>query len=77
MSDSEALALKIAEEGIVLLKNDNKIVLLAIPEDGNYTILMAGGWVNATDQMQGIYAGPARTLVSPWMAFKTSPIPTS
>lgn len=63
--ESEALALKIAQEGIVLLKNKNDILPLTIPKDGNYTILMAGGWVNATDQMQGIYAGPARTLVSP------------
>ncbi|ETN38164.1 uncharacterized protein HMPREF1541_07788 [Cyphellophora europaea CBS 101466] len=68
--DSEALALKIAEEGIVLLKNDNDILPLTISSDRNYTILMAGGWINATEQMQGIYAGPARTLVSPWMALQ-------
>jgi xylan 1,4-beta-xylosidase len=66
---AEDLALKIAEEGIVLLKNDG-VLPISVPEDRNLTILMAGGWVNATTQMQGIYAGPARTLVSPWMAFQ-------
>jgi xylan 1,4-beta-xylosidase len=66
---AEALALKVAEEGIVLLKNDG--VLPLMPSAGkNLTILMAGGWVNATTQLQGNYAGPARTLVSPWMALQ-------
>ena len=64
---AEALALRSAEEGLVLLKNDGTLPI-AIPEDRNYTILMSGGWINATSQLQGIYAGPARTLVSPWMA---------
>lgn len=64
---AEALALRSAEEGLVLLKNDGTLPI-AIPEDRNYTILMTGGWINATSQLQGIYAGPARTLVSPWMA---------
>lgn len=64
---AEALALKSAEEGLVLLKNDGTLPI-TIPEDRNYTILMTGGWINATSQLQGIYAGPARTLISPWMA---------
>lgn len=67
--EAEALALKSAEEGLVLLKNDGTLPI-TIPEDRNYTILMTGGWINATSQLQGIYAGPARTLVSPWMALK-------
>ena len=65
--DAEALALRSAEEGLVLLKNDGTLPI-TIPEDRNYTILMSGGWINATSQLQGIYAGPARTIVSPWMA---------
>lgn len=67
--EAEALALRSAEEGLVLLKNDGTLPI-TIPEDRNYTILMTGGWINATSQLQGIYAGPARTLVSPWMALK-------
>ena len=65
--DAEDLALQIAQEGLVLLKNDG-VLPLSVPEEGKMTVLMIGGWVNATTQMQGIYAGPARTLVSPWMA---------
>jgi beta-D-xylosidase 4 len=64
---AETLALKSAEEGLVLLKNDGTLPI-TISEDRNYTILMFGSWINATSQLQGIYAGPARTLVSPWMA---------
>jgi xylan 1,4-beta-xylosidase len=67
--EAEALALKIAEEGLVLLKNDG-ILPIQVPEDRNLTVMLIGGWANATTQMQGIYAGPARTLVSPWMAFQ-------
>jgi xylan 1,4-beta-xylosidase len=65
--ESEDLALQIAEEGLVLLKNDGTLPL-STPSEGNLTVLLIGGWANATSEMQGIYAGPARTLVSPWMA---------
>ncbi|KPI44493.1 putative exo-1,4-beta-xylosidase bxlB [Cyphellophora attinorum] len=65
--ESEDLALQIAEEGLVLLKNDGTLPL-SLPSEGNLTVLLIGGWFNATSEMQGIYAGPARTLVSPWMA---------
>ncbi|KAK6369727.1 hypothetical protein LTS17_009177 [Exophiala oligosperma] len=67
--EAEGLALKVAEEGIVLLKNDGTLPL-APPEDRNMTLLLAGGWINATTQLQGNYAGPARTLISPWMALQ-------
>lgn len=66
---SEALALKVAEEGMVLLKNDGTLPL-SVPEDQNLTVLLAGGWINATTQMQGNYAGGARVLRSPWMAMQ-------
>ncbi|KAJ9615772.1 hypothetical protein H2200_001849 [Cladophialophora chaetospira] len=66
---AEDLALKVAEEGIVLLKN-NGVLPVTISEDKNLTVLLVGGWINATTQLQGNYAGPARTLVSPWMALQ-------
>lgn len=67
--EAEDLALKVAEEGIVLLKNDGTLPLVP-PKDRNLTILLTGGWINATKQLQGNYAGPARTLISPWMALQ-------
>jgi len=67
--EAEGLALKVAEEGIVLLKNDGTLPLIP-PTDRNMTLLLAGGWINATTQLQGNYAGPARTLISPWMALQ-------
>ncbi|KIW18386.1 hypothetical protein PV08_02674 [Exophiala spinifera] len=67
--EAEGLALKVAEEGVVLLKNDGTLPLTP-PKDRNMTLLLAGGWINATTQLQGNYAGPARTLVSPWMALQ-------
>ncbi|KEF63623.1 uncharacterized protein A1O9_01601 [Exophiala aquamarina CBS 119918] len=66
--EAEDLALKVAAEGIVLLKNDGTLPLA--PTDRNMTLLLAGGWINATTQLQGNYAGPARTLISPWMALQ-------
>jgi xylan 1,4-beta-xylosidase len=66
---AQDLALKAAEEGMVLLKNDGTLPL-SFPEDRNTTILLLGGWANATNQMQGNYFGTAPFLTSPWMALQ-------
>ncbi len=47
---SEALALKAAEEGIVLIKNDG-ILPLSLPTDHNTTIALIGSWANATSMV--------------------------
>lgn len=65
--DSRALALKAAEEGMVLLKNDGTLPL-SLPTDHNTTIAMIGSWANATTQMQGNYFGIAPFLHSPLFA---------
>lgn len=65
------LALKAAEEGIVLINNDGTLPL-HIPSDDNTTIALIGGWANATTEMQGNYAGIAPFLHSPyWSASQT------
>jgi len=53
---AQALSLRAAQEGIVLLKNDG-VLPLAVRK--HQTVAMIGFWANATTQMQGDYAGPA------------------
>lgn len=65
--NSSALALKAAEEAIVLLKNDG-ILPLELPTNQNTTIAFIGGWANATTLMQGNYHGVAPYLHSPLQA---------
>lgn len=58
---SQALALKAAEEGIVLLKNDGTLPLSLDIK----SVAMIGPWAAATTQMQGNYYGVAPYLHSP------------
>ena len=69
---AEALALKAAEEGIVLLKNDGTLPL-SLSSDGNTTIAVVGSWANATEDMQGTYSGIALYLHSPLYALQQVP----
>ncbi|KEF56515.1 uncharacterized protein A1O9_06702 [Exophiala aquamarina CBS 119918] len=70
--DAEALALRAAEEGMVLLKN-NGFLPLSLPADRNTTIAVLGGWANATTRMQGNYFGVAPYLHAPLYAAQQLP----
>ncbi|KAK8110991.1 uncharacterized protein PG998_007448 [Apiospora kogelbergensis] len=67
----DTLALRVAEEGIVLIKNDGTLPLQT--KDRNMTIAVIGPWANATTTMQGNYAGVAPYLRSPYLAAKDLP----
>jgi xylan 1,4-beta-xylosidase len=69
---AESLALKAAEEGIVLLKNDGTLPL-SLPMTGNTSIALIGSWANATTQMQGNYFGIPPFLHSPLYAAQRLP----
>ncbi|KAI1620248.1 beta-glucosidase [Exophiala viscosa] len=69
---AEALTLKAAEEGIVLIKN-NGALPLQLPKGRNTTIALFGSWANATTQMQGNYFGIAPYLHSPLYALQQLP----
>lgn len=69
--DAQALALKAAEEGIVMLKNDGTLPLNI--GNKNTSIALVGGWANATTQMQGNYYGIAPYLHSPLFAAQQLP----
>jgi beta-D-xylosidase 4 len=61
---SQSLALKAAEEGIVLLKNDGTLPLSSDVK----VVALIGPWAAATVQMQGNYYGVAPYLHSPLYA---------
>jgi beta-D-xylosidase 4 len=61
---SQSLALKAAEEGIVLLKNDGTLPLSSDVK----VVTLIGPWAAATVQMQGNYYGVAPYLHSPLYA---------
>lgn len=63
---AQQLALKAAEEGIVLLKNDGLLPLTTITN--GTSIALIGSWANATTTMQGNYEGVAPYLHSPLYA---------
>jgi len=63
---AQDLALKAAEEGITLLKNDGILPLKVSPN--TTTLGLIGSWANATTVMQGNYFGGAPYLHSPLYA---------
>ncbi|CZT07718.1 related to beta-xylosidase [Rhynchosporium graminicola] len=63
---AQALALKAAEEGIVLLKNDGTLPLKSTIKK----LALIGPHANATEEMQGLYFGVAPFLHSPLYAAK-------
>lgn len=64
LPSSQALAYKAAWEGITLIKNDGLLPLQSEPA----RVALIGPYGNATEQLQGIYAGVAPYLVSPLQA---------
>jgi beta-glucosidase-like glycosyl hydrolase len=70
-TEAQQLALKSAQESIVLLKNVNKALPLNIDQLTNKKIALIGPTANATTLMQGNYYGHASFLIDPVTGFKS------
>jgi beta-glucosidase-like glycosyl hydrolase len=70
-TEAQQLALKSAQESIVLLKNVNKALPLNIDQLTNKTIALIGPTANATVLMQGDYFAQAPFLIDAVTGFKT------
>jgi xylan 1,4-beta-xylosidase len=72
--EAQALALRAAESGMTLLKNDGTLPMNFNSSDGsNITIAIVGSWGNATDEMLGNYAGIPPYTHSPLYALQQLP----
>jgi beta-glucosidase-like glycosyl hydrolase len=70
-TEAQQLALKSAQESIVLLKNVNKALPLNMDQLTSKTIALIGPTANATSLMQGNYHGSAPFLIDPITGFKS------
>ena len=69
-NDSQQLALRSAQESVVLLKNLHDALPLNVDQLKNKRIALIGPTANATTLMQGDYFGKAPYLISPLSAFE-------
>jgi beta-D-xylosidase 4 len=65
--EARQLALQVAADGLVLLKNDDHTLPFALTNGSK--VAMVGFWANDSSKLSGIYSGPAPFLHSPvWAA---------
>jgi len=64
--EAQRLSLKVASEGIVMLKNNNST--LPLPLTNGTKVAMIGFWANDTTKLSGIYSGPAPYYHTPFYA---------
>jgi beta-D-xylosidase 4 len=66
--EARQLALQVAADGLVLLKNDDHTLPLALTNGSK--VAMVGFWANDSSKLSGIYSGPAPFLHNPVWAAK-------